>query len=120
MTLDEALTHWRSERARLIDVDEWVDAGKPIAPLPLQSSLAKYARLKKTDAQRELKQLREESRISPLPQRLRQLRKNVSELVDLASDLPTLSKLELPAQIVHAAQDASGTEGLPHFANAIR
>jgi len=60
MTLDEALDHWRRERARLADVDEWVDAGKPLAPPSLQPSLAKYAQLKKPDAKRALKDLREE------------------------------------------------------------
>jgi hypothetical protein len=28
MTLDEALDHWRRERARLADVDEWVDISR--------------------------------------------------------------------------------------------
>ncbi len=60
MNLDEALDHWRRERARLADVDEWVDAGKPLAPWSLQPSLAKYAQLKKPDAKRALKELREE------------------------------------------------------------
>ncbi|MEP7126935.1 MAG: hypothetical protein ABJE95_38745 [Byssovorax sp.] len=60
MTLDEALDHWRRERGRLTDVDEWVDAGKPAAPPSLQPSLAKYARLAKPEAKRALKALREE------------------------------------------------------------
>ena len=60
MNLDEALDHWRRERARLVDVDEWVDAGKPLTPPSLQPSLAKYAQLKKPDAKRALKELREE------------------------------------------------------------
>ena len=60
MTLDEVLAHWRSERARLTDIDNWVDAGKPPLPLALQPSLECYARLKKPDAKKALKQKREE------------------------------------------------------------
>lgn len=37
-----------------------MDAGKPLAPPSLQPSLAKYAQLKKPDAKRALKDLREE------------------------------------------------------------
>lgn len=43
MTLDEALEHWRRERERLVDIQGWVDAGKPAAPPSLQPSLARYA-----------------------------------------------------------------------------
>jgi hypothetical protein len=60
MTLAEALGHWRRERARLTDIDDWVDEGKPAAPSPLRPSLAMYAQLKKPDAKRALKDLREE------------------------------------------------------------
>jgi hypothetical protein len=60
MTLDEALEHWRRERERLTDVEQWVDAGKPTAPPSLQPSLDRYARLRKADAKRALKELREE------------------------------------------------------------
>ncbi len=60
MTLDEALEHWRRERERLADVEAWVDDGKPSAPPSLQPSLARYARIKRPDAKRALKELREE------------------------------------------------------------
>jgi hypothetical protein len=60
MTLDEALEHWHGERGRLADVETWVDAGSPDAPPSLGRSLEKYKRLKKPDAKRALKELREE------------------------------------------------------------
>lgn len=60
MTLDEALEHWRRERERLTDIEEWVDAGKPAPPPSLLPSLARYTRLKKIDAKLALKELRQE------------------------------------------------------------
>lgn len=60
MTLGEALEHWRHELERLTDLQEWVDAGKPLVPPSLQPSLKRYQALKKPEAKRALKELREE------------------------------------------------------------
>lgn len=60
MKLEEALEHWRRERERLTDIQEWVDAGKPPVPPSLQPSLRRFQGLKKPEAKRALKELREE------------------------------------------------------------
>jgi hypothetical protein len=60
MTLDEVLVHWRHQRERLTDIDDWIDAGKPTVPSSLEPSLAQFRRLKRAEAKRVLKELREE------------------------------------------------------------